>query len=112
MFWEFRSLIRTIKDELQGWDDFKKATGEWPVYSILASTLSFPVFLGSYLYVSLKALETGNRPLIYATSLGTIICFAALWYGIRRLACKTDVAKAKKTSKTHTSNENLERLIR
>jgi hypothetical protein len=112
MFWELRSVIDGIKGEYQGWHEFRRATGDWPVLTVLVSIFSVPLFFLSVLYFLINALETGRLRFIYLTLFAVVCGSAALLYGLRRLACKIDVARARKRHRTLTSSEALENLIR
>jgi hypothetical protein len=96
MFWEFRSAYEGVRDEYRGWRKFRQATGVWPVYSVLAGVLSIPALLGVVTYVFVRALETHRLPLIYTVLTAAVIAGGGTWYGLRRLACKADIAKAKR----------------
>jgi hypothetical protein len=111
-FWELRSVISGIADEYRGWRKFKQATGKWPVCSVLAGIFSIPGLFVSTVYLFVKALETRRLPFIYMALFVIVICHAAVWYGLRRLACKVDVVRAKQSDATLTSSETLEGFIR
>jgi len=112
MFWVLKSVADGIKDEYRGWHRFRLATGMWPVCSILASIFSMPACFASGTYFLIAAFETRRLPLIYAGLFTVVISSAAVWYGLRRLACKVDAARAKRSSETPASAETLEQLIR
>ena len=84
----------------------------WPVCSVLAGIFSIPALLASGTYILVKALGTGRLPLIYAALFVIVICSAAAWYGIRRLACKVDVLRAQESGRPLTPGETLEALLR
>jgi hypothetical protein len=111
MLWALRSVIQGIKDEYRGWHRFRQATGKWPVCSVLAGLLSIPTSLVAGTYRFIMALATNRLPVICATLFAGVFCGAAAWYGLRRLACKIDVAKAHKSGRTHAV-KTLETLIR
>ena len=84
----------------------------WPLCSVLVGILSEPVLLVSGGYLFVKILETGRLPLIYTGLFVGVVCGAATWYGLRRLACRVDVAWAQKRGETGASREALEEFIR
>lgn len=106
------SVIAGIKNEYLGWHRFRQATGMWPLYSVLAGIFSIPVLFAFGAYLWLKAFETSQFPHIYAGLCVIVICDAAVWYGLRRVACKVDVARAQERSGNLFSSAALETLIR
>src|SRR5678815_5650690 len=112
MSWELSSLIETVRNEYRGWRDFEQAAGKWPVCSILAGIVSIPACFASGMYLFIKTLETSREWVIYPALFAIAICAAAGWYGLRRLACKVDVGRAKKAGATQVSSETLEAFIR
>jgi hypothetical protein len=112
MFWELRSVVDGIKGEYQGWHRFKRATGLWPACSILTGVFSIPVWFAAGAYGFIAALETSRLSLIYTALLAGVIGGAVAWYGLRRLACKLDVARARMSSGAAVSTKDLEGLLR
>ena len=111
-FWALETVLDVIKSEYGGWRNFQRATGKWPVCSILAGIFSIPACFVSGGYLFIRVLETGRLPLIYTMLFVILICSAAAWYGLRRLACKVDVVRAQKSGRTLVSSETLETYIR
>ena len=113
MYWELRSVKGGIKGEYKGWRDFKRVTGRLPVCSVLAGIFSIPVLfvIGTFLW--LLALETGRLWLVYTALFAIVISCATIWYGVRRLACKFDVARAVKNhGSLAASSATLEGFIK
>jgi hypothetical protein len=110
MFWELRSAFDGIRDEYRGWHKFRQATGVWPVYSVLTIVFLLPALFGVGTYVFVRAMETRRLPFIYTVLTVLVICGAGCWYLLRRLACKVDIAKAKRSGTAST--EKLEEFIR
>jgi hypothetical protein len=110
MFWELRSTFEGVRDEYRGWHKFRQATGVWPVYSVLAGVLSIPALFGVGTYVFVRALQTHRLPLIYTVLTAVAVCGVGSWYGLRRLACVADIAKAKRSGPI--SAETLKKFIR
>jgi hypothetical protein len=111
MFWEFRSVFDGISDEYRGWRKFRRATGTWPICSVLAGIFSIPACVASGTYFFIKALNTGRLPLIYMALFVSVTCGVALWYGVRRLACKLDVARVRSSSKARTLEQFIRELL-
>ena len=114
MFWELSSLIGGIGDEYRGFRKFKQATGAWPWYSIVASLLSIPLLFSALLFGGLLCSGSGTHrlPVIYVGLVGGVICCATTWYGVRRMACKADVATARRSGVTPIASKTLEEFIR
>jgi small-conductance mechanosensitive channel len=109
MFWE---LARVVRNRYQGCRKFRQATGKWPVFTVLADIFSVPVLLAIGTYLVVATFRTGRLPLIYAGLFTVVFSSAAVWYGLPRLACKVDAARAKRSSETRVSADTLEQLIR
>ena len=113
MFWELRQVGEGIRDEIRGWKKFKHATGNWPVYSIVASTGSIPaIFVGGmYLLISWWKAAT-HVSTIYASLFGTVIGGGVLWYLLRFIARKADLRRAESNGRSTRSSPALENLLR
>lgn len=112
MYLTLRTIITAMRDEYRGWHKFRHATGIWPVCSITASIFSIPAVFMLCFPLMNSLMQTDRLPLICAALFGGIIFGAFLWYWLRRLACKIDVARAKHSSDNAPSAETLEMLIR
>jgi hypothetical protein len=112
IWWEIGSVFDGIRDEYRGWHKFRQATGTWPTCSILADVFSIPAWLVAGTYLFVKTLNTGHLSLIYTALFVGVIGGAALWYGLRRLTCKIDVARARRSGETMASAKTLEEFIR
>jgi len=106
------SFLQAIRNEYRGWRRFKDATGLWPLWSILADLLSIPLLVAAGTYCFIVALGTRQLPLIYLALISAVICCATGWYGLRRLACKADVARGKRSTAGPSSPQTLEEFIR
>lgn len=107
MYWEWKSVWEGIRDEYRGWRKFRRATGIWPIYSVLAGIFSIPAWFVSGLFLLIRAAETYRLILIYSSLFAGAICGAALWYGLRILACKADIARAQRKTGGRTSTQSL-----
>jgi len=79
---------------------------------MVASSLSLPTIFVLVVHWLIKAMQTRRLELIYAVLVAEVICAGLGWYGVRRLACKVDVAIAEHSSESAPPPENLEMFIR
>ena len=106
------SLFDAIINEFRGWRRFREATGRWPVCSILASIFSIPLLFGMGLLCFVAALRVGILwRAVFALFL-LAVGAAAAWWGLRRLACATDVRRALRSGGTSYSPLTLEEFLR
>lgn len=105
-------LFDAIINEFRGWRRFREATGRWPVCSILASIFSIPLLLGIGILCFVAALSAGRAWLAYSGLFLLVIGGAAAWWGLRRLACSTDVKRAQRSGTTDYSPLTLEDFLR
>lgn len=106
------SLILSIRNEFRGWRKFNQATGKWPAYSILADVLSIPLLFAGGMYIGIAAEKKPRGPLAYLEVFFIVLGTAAAWYGIRRIACKLDVARGMRSSAGQRSTQALEEFLR
>jgi hypothetical protein len=111
MEWEFRSAFNAFANEFRGWRKFRKASGVWPVYSMIYGVISPPIFFISVTFGLLRAFETHRLAVIYSVLFFVVICGAAAWYGLRRLARKLDLVRAK-SAHSNFPTATLEEFIR
>lgn len=105
-------LFDAIINEFRGWRRFREATGRWPVCSILASIFSISLLFGVGLLGFVAALRIGML-WIAASALFILVAGAAVvWWGLRRLACTTDVRRALRSGGTSYSPLTLEEFLR
>jgi len=90
VLWLFDAVI----NEFRGWRRFRDATGRWPVCSILASIFSIPFLFGIGLLCFVATLTVGILWLAVSALFVLVVGAAAAWWGLRRLACTTDVRRA------------------
>ena len=112
MYLALRTIITALKDEYRGWHKFRQAAGIWPVCSITASIFSIPAVFVLCLPPMISLMQTDRLPLICTALFGGVVCGAFLWYCLRRLARKIDVAMAKHSCDSAPSAEALEMFIR
>jgi hypothetical protein len=105
------SVFRSIRREYLGWREFHRVTGLWPAWSMAASVTTLPAFFALGLYVLVASLNTRRLWLIYSTLLCAVIGLPLLWFGLRRLANRSDAERAKRLS-TEQISEDVEQLIR
>jgi hypothetical protein len=106
------AILRSIRSEYFGWHKFREAAGVWPVYSILTDFLSAPLLFAGVVYCWVAAMGTGWLAFIYSELIFSGLFAALLWWGFRRLACKSDVARGLRSSARPCSAEALEEFIR
>jgi len=94
-FGAFKTILDGSRDEYRGWRKFRRATGIWPVWSMM-SVVSIPILFCSCLWLLVPALETGRRPVIYTALVVIVLVLGLVWFAIRRLANKADLARAQK----------------
>lgn len=118
MLRDLRYVAEGTRDEYRGWHKFKLATGKWPVFSILAGVFSIPILFVAEVYLlvegfeKVETLKTGRMYYIYLILFSSVIGCAAIWYGVRVLACKLDIGRAQVSTNNSHYSENLEKLIR
>jgi hypothetical protein len=110
-FWGIKSALGGGGDEYRGWRKFRRATGLWPIWSILASATSIPVLFGAGVYVFIRAMETHRLLLIYTALIIVGFGLGLLWYAIRRLANHADVLRGQRNS-TRSVSPSVDRFIR
>jgi hypothetical protein len=94
-FGAFRTIRDGSRDEYRGWRKFRRATGIWPVWSML-SVLSIPLLLFVGAYFEIRALETGRLTLIYTALAAFVVALSLVWFGLRRLGNHADLTRARK----------------
>jgi hypothetical protein len=112
MFWELRQVGAGIRDEIRGWKKFRHATGTWPIYSVVASTVSLPtIFIaGMYLLIGWWKAAT-QLSTMYTSLFGTVIGGGILWYLLRHVARKADLRRAQSNGRATRSTTTLENSI-
>jgi hypothetical protein len=105
-------VLRLLRSEYLGWRKFRDATGVWPVYSIVTDIFSLPALFAAVGYSFVKVLETRWLGLIYTVLISSGFIAAGLWWGLRRLACKADVARGMKDGTQLSSSAALEGFLR
>ena len=113
-FWEVRSALDGCRDEYRGWRKFRRTTGVWPIYSILASVTTIPILFAVGVYAFIRALDTINTyrlPLIYAVLFVLVLGSGLLWYMLRRLATYADLSRVQKLASRDVP-ATVERFIR
>jgi uncharacterized membrane protein len=105
-------LFDAIINEYRGWRRFREATETWPVCSILASIFSIPLLFGMGLLCFVAALRVGTLWLAVSALFFLVVGAAAAWWGLRRLACTTDVRRALRSGGTNYSPLTLEEFLR
>lgn len=106
-----KSLFGGSREEYRGWRRFRRATGLWPIWSILASTTSLPSLFAVGSYVLIRTLETHSLPIIYSVLVSVGFSLGLLWYAIRRLANHADMVRAQRLG-TRPISGAVERFIR
>jgi hypothetical protein len=105
-------LFRSIGNECRGWRKFNKATGVWPICSILVDILGTPLlFLGGTSCV-LVTVGMQKSWFVYLALFCMVLGAAAAWYGLRRLAIKADVTRGHRSSAGPCSPKTLEEFLR
>ena len=112
MFWELKSFVAGNRREFRGWRKFKNLAGMWPVYSILSDVVSTPALFVVFVYCVIRAMYTNRMLFIYLALFGSAVCCAAIWYALRRLACKLDIARAQKSAKLPFRPEQAEAALK
>jgi len=116
-FWEVRSALDGCRDEYRGWRKFRRTTGVWPIYSILASVTTIPILfaVGVYAFIAfIRALDTINTyrlPQLYAVLFVLVLGSGLLWYMLRRLANYADLSRVQKLASRDVP-ATVERFIR
>jgi|SRR5579859_6585352 len=95
-FGAIRSLLEGGRGEYRGWRKFHRATGVWPIWSILAAVTSIPVLFAFGVYVFIRTLETQRLPLICTALVLLGFGLGLAWYALRRWANYADVLRARK----------------
>ena len=91
--WAIGGVVRGIVRQWRAWREFRLVTGMWPLWSILANTLSVPVLFAFVVYAWIAALNTGREGIIFGVLFAGVAGSGAVFYGGRRLASKLDIAR-------------------
>ena len=97
-FWSIKSTLSNTRDEYRGWRKFRRATGIWPMWSIIATATSTPLLFAVGLYAFIQSLETSRLWLIDSTLIVVGFGFGLLWYAVRRWANHADLVRAQRNS--------------
>jgi hypothetical protein len=106
------ALFRILRDEYQGWKQFRSLTGFWPKWSILCSAFAAPILFLCATILILMAFEKYPTGFLHWVVFLLIVPLALVWLAIRRIACAADAAMPLSSAPFSAPRSHLEEILR